>query len=88
MKFLHALQIVLDAIRFRENSLFVLMGDHGMTEEGNHGGATVEETHSAIFFYSPHRAFTDSLKGEKNRSSQTLERHSIFQTDLVSHLLF
>ena len=33
-------------------SLLVLFGDHGMTDDGNHGGATVEETDSGIFFYS------------------------------------
>jgi len=26
-----------------------IMGDHGMTPDGNHGGGTVEETHAALF---------------------------------------
>lgn len=35
-----------------DDTLLVFMGDHGMTNDGNHGGATFEEVHSAIFFYS------------------------------------
>jgi len=27
------------------------MGDHGMTDDGNHGGATQEETGAALFMY-------------------------------------
>lgn len=36
--------------------LFVL-GDHGMTEDGNHGGAADIETGSALFAYSPRGLF-------------------------------
>ena len=35
-----------------DDALFVMFGDHGMTDDGNHGGATKEETDSGIFFYS------------------------------------
>lgn len=35
-----------------EETLFMVMGDHGMTEEGNHGGSTIEETESTLFLYS------------------------------------
>jgi phosphatidylinositol glycan class O len=31
-----------------------IFGDHGMTEDGNHGGGTMDETHAALFaHYSP-----------------------------------
>ena len=33
------------------------MGDHGMTETGDHGGDTWNETHAALFVYSPRSIF-------------------------------
>ena len=35
-------------------TLMVLLGDHGMTEQGNHGGASPAETDTALLFISPH----------------------------------
>ncbi|OJZ83513.1 hypothetical protein ASPFODRAFT_141130 [Aspergillus luchuensis CBS 106.47] len=35
------------------NTLFVLAGDHGMTDNGNHGGDTPAEIASALLFISP-----------------------------------
>jgi len=35
-----------------EDALFLLFGDHGMTDDGNHGGASAEETDSGLFVYS------------------------------------
>jgi ethanolaminephosphotransferase len=34
-------------------TLFVLLGDHGMTEVGNHGGSSPGETSPALVFISP-----------------------------------
>eukprot|EP00741_Cyanophora_paradoxa_P020060 tig00021222_g19361.t1 len=36
-----------------DGTLFVLMGDHGMTATGDHGGETPEETEAGLFLYSP-----------------------------------
>ncbi len=35
------------------NALFVLCGDHGMNEGGNHGGSSPGETSPALVFMSP-----------------------------------
>lgn len=35
------------------NALFVLCGDHGMNEGGNHGGSSPGETSPALVFISP-----------------------------------
>jgi ethanolaminephosphotransferase len=35
------------------NTLFVLCGDHGMNEAGNHGGSSPGETSPALVFMSP-----------------------------------
>lgn len=36
-----------------EDSLLVLMGDHGMNDIGNHGGSSAGETHAGMVFMSP-----------------------------------
>lgn len=36
-----------------ENTLFVICGDHGMNDAGNHGGSAPGETSPAIVFMSP-----------------------------------
>lgn len=35
-----------------DDTLLAVLGDHGMSADGNHGGATDEETGSALFLYS------------------------------------
>lgn len=35
-----------------DETLLVIFGDHGMSDDGNHGGASDEEVNSAIIFYS------------------------------------
>lgn len=43
-----------------DDALLLLMGDHGMTDDGNHGGATRDETDAALFAYSKHAgSFSD-----------------------------
>ena len=47
--------IVESVMRFVDKNpdvLLVVMGDHGMTQEGNHGGASDEERSAALFVYS------------------------------------
>ena len=36
----------------KENCLMIIVGDHGMTNEGNHGGSTEDETNTAMIFMS------------------------------------
>lgn len=36
-----------------QSALFVLCGDHGMNEAGNHGGSSAGETSPALLFISP-----------------------------------
>ncbi|XP_077353622.1 GPI ethanolamine phosphate transferase 3, catalytic subunit [Festucalex cinctus] len=46
---------VIDHIQ--NDTLLVVMGDHGMTETGDHGGDSQKETDAAIFLYSPVQLF-------------------------------
>jgi ethanolamine phosphate transferase 2 subunit G len=38
---------------YLENTLFVVCGDHGMNDAGNHGGSAPGETSPALVFISP-----------------------------------
>jgi ethanolamine phosphate transferase 2 subunit G len=38
---------------YLENTLFVICGDHGMNDAGNHGGSAPGETSPALVFISP-----------------------------------
>ncbi|KAG0641690.1 alkaline-phosphatase-like protein [Tuber brumale] len=57
---------IFTAIEEREhlkNTLFVLAGDHGMNDAGNHGGSGLGETSPALVFMSP--KFKKSFSGTK-----------------------
>jgi phosphatidylinositol glycan class O len=34
------------------NTILIVIGDHGMSESGNHGGNSPLETDTVLFFYS------------------------------------
>ena len=48
-----------------ENTLFVLCGDHGMNDGGNHGGSSPGETSPALVFMAP------KYKGTSGRSKES-----------------
>ncbi|MEQ2189291.1 hypothetical protein GOODEAATRI_023906 [Goodea atripinnis] len=43
--------------RLQNDTLLVVMGDHGMTDTGDHGGESQKETDAALFLYSPSPVF-------------------------------
>ena len=43
----------MESQRHLQSSLFVLLGDHGMNEAGNHGGSFPGEVSAALVFISP-----------------------------------
>lgn len=64
--------------RLENDTLLVVMGDHGMTDTGDHGGESQKETDAAIFLYSPSPLFP-------TLPSQS-EPDVVPQTDLVPTL--
>ncbi|KAM8873318.1 GPI ethanolamine phosphate transferase 3 [Synchiropus picturatus] len=64
--------------RLQNDTLLVVMGDHGMTDSGDHGGESLKETDAAIFLYSPAPLF----HGPPSQS----EPDVVPQTDLVPTL--
>ncbi|CAE7900461.1 PIGO, partial [Symbiodinium sp. KB8] len=62
-----------------EDTLLVVMGDHGMTMDGNHGGATRDETEAALFLYAK-----TNLRRPTSTGSKAVPR--VEQIDLVPTL--
>ena len=48
-----------------DNTILIAIGDHGMTETGDHGGDSQPEVESALFFYSKKPLF-HSLRSKQN----------------------
>ena len=42
------------------NFSMIVLGDHGMTEAGGHGGSSLSETHVPLVFIDSRRKFDDS----------------------------
>ena len=73
-----------------EDTLLVLLGDHGMDRTGNHGGDSILETMSAVWIYSKGPAlsqrstrFPSSLIPTTVFPGETVPHRSIQQIDLV-----
>ena len=62
--------------------LFLIMGDHGMTYDGNHGGATKDETNAALFYYSTKNLYPYTNNNNNNDSKY----RSISQINIVPTL--
>lgn len=41
------------------DTILIVLGDHGMTDSGDHGGDSTKETSTALFMYSPSRIVFD-----------------------------
>lgn len=63
--------------RLQDDTLLVVLGDHGMTDNGDHGGESQKETDAAIFLYSPSPLF-HSPPSLVRRRKRLLCSHSSF----------
>ena len=50
-----------------ENALLVIVGDHGMTQQGSHGGASPEETKVPMVFVTTKFGIKGAQNGRKMR---------------------
>ncbi|TSM12494.1 GPI ethanolamine phosphate transferase 3 [Bagarius yarrelli] len=64
--------------RLQNDTLLVVMGDHGMTDTGDHGGESQKETDAALFLYSGSPLF--------QASDKQVEPEVVPQIDLVPTL--
>jgi phosphatidylinositol glycan class O len=53
-----------------DRTLFIVMGDHGMTTDGDHGGSTQDETDTFIFVHRPRAAKLNQSQTLRNTSSR------------------
>jgi ethanolaminephosphotransferase len=68
-------------------TLFVLCGDHGMNDAGNHGGSSVGETSPALLFISPKFQSKESRKESPTESFSDLQYYrTVEQTDITPTL--
>ena len=58
-----------------DRALLIVMGDHGMTMHGDHGGGTPEETDSFLFAYHPRAAAAaaDRPRGDARREDRAAD---------------
>lgn len=73
-----------------EDTLLILLGDHGMDQAGNHGGDSVLETSSAVWIYSRGAPLSSSLTSlppeilpKTTFPGERIPHRSIQQIDLV-----
>ena len=52
-------------------TLVLMFGDHGMTEDGNHGGATEAETHAGFFAWEARLRPMTSISDAHSKSKNT-----------------
>lgn len=68
-----------------DKTLLVVMGDHGMDHTGNHGGDSLPELESTIFFYSKNKKFKPNRLPQDKYDTSALGANyrSVNQIDLV-----
>ncbi|XP_060076738.1 GPI ethanolamine phosphate transferase 3-like isoform X2 [Ylistrum balloti] len=66
--------------RMKDDTILFVMGDHGMTITGDHGGDSMDELEAGLFIYSPVQITSPSS------ASQTDVFETISQTDFVPTL--
>lgn len=62
--------------RLKNDTLLVVMGDHGMTDTGDHGGESQKETDAALFLYSSSPLF--SAPGSQVNDTVIISLYLIF----------
>jgi hypothetical protein len=70
-----------------EDSLLVVMSDHGMTDEGDHGGISARELSSVLFFYSKQKRWNDTnfskISKFRNNEISALDLNFFDQPDKI-----
>ena len=70
-----------------QSTLFVLCGDHGMNDAGNHGGSSVGETSPALLFISPKFQASKALRQSPTGSHGDFQYYrTVEQTDITPTL--
>lgn len=73
------------ASNIEDDTLLIVMGDHGMDSKGDHGGESEDEVEAALWMYSPKPVF-GRTKPEYVTPPATAKTHPVNQIDLVPTL--
>ncbi|XP_068638357.1 GPI ethanolamine phosphate transferase 2 isoform X2 [Aristolochia californica] len=68
IRIIHTTAILLESTD--KHTLLVVVSDHGMTDSGNHGGSSYEETDSLVLFVGLHSKHQDYTSATLNSASQ------------------
>lgn len=76
--------------RLQSDTLLVVMGDHGMTDTGDHGGESQKETDAALFLYSGSPLFPapDTQVSNIHYSSSQTSIQDLYVSSVVSSLTY
>lgn len=66
-----------------DNTVLIIMGDHGMDSTGNHGGDAPDELESTLFMYAKNKNFLKKDQSFYNISELGKNYRSVNQIDLV-----
>ena len=77
----HVLKKVVDSMD--NDTLLLLFGDHGMTDDGNHGGSSYEEITSGLFAYSKQASTTDDILNKKSWDEKQGKFHVVDNLNLI-----
>lgn len=65
-----------------EDTMLIVMGDHGMTATGDHGGASADETNALLFAYSKQKSFVATTYDNNVNYIQQIDLPSTLATIL------
>lgn len=71
-----------------DDTLLIVMGDHGMTISGDHGGASVDETEALLFAYSKQKAFVPTKYDNDAQSIQQIDLAPTLVTKIILKFVF
>lgn len=74
--------------KLEDNTLLIVMGDHGMDSTGNHGGDAPDELESTLFMYSKNKKFSKKKSSEYDVGNTGKNYRSVNQIDLVPTISF
>ncbi|RWS27092.1 GPI ethanolamine phosphate transferase 2-like isoform X2 [Leptotrombidium deliense] len=78
----NVVKLIYEKLRLHDKRyLIVITGDHGMTEAGNHGGSTDDETNTAMIFID-----TKASKSHENVNIESLSSERVRQVDFAATL--
>ena len=67
-----------------DDTLLIVMGDHGMDSKGDHGGESLQEVESTLWMYSKNSFFGRLEESFYNTTAYGENHRSVNQIDLVS----